>query len=326
MNTIWQPTCCLVILLVCLGLKAEPVGTAFSYQGYLELNNVPASGDFDVLFRLYDAVEDGSQLDSLSIDDLSVVDGLLAAELDFGDLPFSGEAVWLSISIRQVADPELPYQVLDPRQRLNTTPYAIQSSYVENGIWSVAPQGIFYTGGTVAITAANAGQNLMNVQDNSFTTRFRIHGNGGASIGSNTQPSPAGLYVQGDADLAGDLDVGEDLFVSGSPIQAMSSHGFVKAGATVNCAATGASLIRSFNHVNSNNISVSSNGIPGRCDISFPFQVSQLYLQAHAKLVVAPGVAGRTVSCLASNNNVLCQSFNASNGDLIDATIELLLY
>jgi len=50
--------------------------------------------------------------------------------------------------------------------------------------------------------AADAGQDAMRVQING-TTRFRIHDNGGISIGSNTTTTAAGLYVHAETNING---------------------------------------------------------------------------------------------------------------------------
>jgi hypothetical protein len=120
-----------------------PVGTSFTYQGRLINDNIPADGLYDFEFKLYDSPEANAGMQmgrTISIRDLDVIDGYFAVELDFVDGEpnvFNGDARWLEISLRpsELTDPNA-YTVLSPRQRLNSTPYAM---YAKSG--TPGPQG-----------------------------------------------------------------------------------------------------------------------------------------------------------------------------------------
>jgi hypothetical protein len=59
------------------------LGTAITYQGHLNDGGSPANGNYDFEFRLYDAASGGSQVGStVTIDDVIVIDGFFAVELD----------------------------------------------------------------------------------------------------------------------------------------------------------------------------------------------------------------------------------------------------
>ena len=51
--TIISMTVCAVIL-VSAQAVAAPVGTAFTYQGQLKAGGIPADGEYDFLFQLFD--------------------------------------------------------------------------------------------------------------------------------------------------------------------------------------------------------------------------------------------------------------------------------
>jgi len=102
---------------------AAPPSPVFSYQGALSDGGNPADGPYDLRFRLFDSAAGGTELGLVGLDDHSVVDGLLTAELDFGD-PFDGRSLWLEIEVRDGASAGV-YTTLSPRQPLTTAPHAL---------------------------------------------------------------------------------------------------------------------------------------------------------------------------------------------------------
>lgn len=106
---------------------ASPVGTGFTYQGYLEQSGAPATGVYDIRFTLYD---DAGVLVAGPIcrDNVSVTDGLFTVEIDFGS-QFSGAARYIELAVRAggaVGDcASGSYTVLSPREKVTPTPYAL---------------------------------------------------------------------------------------------------------------------------------------------------------------------------------------------------------
>ncbi|MHC4463020.1 MAG: tail fiber domain-containing protein [Planctomycetota bacterium] len=124
----------LAILILALGLmvcsakvsEAEPMGTAWTYQGRLMDDNKPADGDYDFQFRLFDDPCTGVQLGSTNdFNDLYVIDGHFTVELDFGSDVFDGNAVWLETTVARVdgSDP----CTLWPRMEITPVPYTLQT-------------------------------------------------------------------------------------------------------------------------------------------------------------------------------------------------------
>jgi|GEM_PF-4307942 len=127
------------------GAMATPAGTAFTYQGWMVDANHPVEGLHDLLFRLFDAPTAGRQIAGpIEVNDVNVVDGHFAVELDFpgaaatqgqqGQVAsdvFNGEARWLEIGVRRslgVQGPDsVPYTLLGPRQRITVAPYALHA-------------------------------------------------------------------------------------------------------------------------------------------------------------------------------------------------------
>src|ERR1051325_691467 len=79
---------------------ADPLGTAFTYQGRLNAVGVPTNnGSYDFIFTLYTNSAGGNQISLFPASGVPVTNGLFTASLDFGNL-FNGTAYWLGISVR----------------------------------------------------------------------------------------------------------------------------------------------------------------------------------------------------------------------------------
>ncbi|MDQ7029064.1 MAG: tail fiber domain-containing protein [Ardenticatenia bacterium] len=103
------------------------LGTAFTYQGRLTDGGSPASGSYDFQFALYDAASGGAQVGStVTLDDVTVSDGVFTVQLDFGSIAFDGNARWLEIGVRP-GNSTNSYTTLTPRQALTAVPYALYS-------------------------------------------------------------------------------------------------------------------------------------------------------------------------------------------------------
>lgn len=106
-----------------------PVGTAFTYQGYITDTGSPANGPYNLAFKLYDDASAGTQVGStVTKNAVAVADGYFTVELDFGDW-FDGTALWLEIEVQGPGDPG--FTALTPRQSLHPTPYAINADKLD---------------------------------------------------------------------------------------------------------------------------------------------------------------------------------------------------
>lgn len=105
---------------------AQPVataGSAFTYQGRLETNGVPAEGLFEFTFRLFNGATGGTELAPAFKQVLTVEDGLFSTDLDFGAGVLAGPGRYLQIEITTPGGSE----VLEPRQRLAPAPASVQA-------------------------------------------------------------------------------------------------------------------------------------------------------------------------------------------------------
>ena len=151
------PMLAAVALLATIPLQTTaqtPMGTAFKYQGRLTDNGSPASGDYEFMFSLWDALTDGCQVSEIltfdgvtdnpvypgtTLDPIQVTNGLFTARLDFGSFfervcvppdpepvivgSFPGNARWLEIKVKGPGDGG--FTPLAPRQEITPVPYAM---------------------------------------------------------------------------------------------------------------------------------------------------------------------------------------------------------
>jgi hypothetical protein len=106
-------------------LQAQtPATSAFTYQGRLVDSGLPANGNYDFQFRIFNTADvgTGSQLGLVSPSAVPVIDGLFSTALDFGPTPLNGSKRWLQISVRPAGNGV--FTTLSTRQELTAAPYA----------------------------------------------------------------------------------------------------------------------------------------------------------------------------------------------------------
>ncbi len=127
---------CLVGCLVCVSapklLGAPPLMEAITYQGQLKEGGVPATGEYDFQFKLFNAYSFGSQVSvTISRSNVDVANGLFIVGLDWPADVFDGSDLWLQVELRP-GDSTGTYTVLSPRGPLTGVPYAIHSRSAAN--------------------------------------------------------------------------------------------------------------------------------------------------------------------------------------------------
>lgn len=149
-------------------------GTAFTYQGRLDDNGVPANGSYDLRFILYDADPGGSQQGPILTNAATAVaNGLFLVTLDF-ETNFPGADRFLEIAVRTNGGGA--FAILTPRQKLAPAPYAIFAGAAGNlsGPFSGDVSGtqgatmIASVGGVTAVNVAS-GANAANAATNNST-------------------------------------------------------------------------------------------------------------------------------------------------------------
>lgn len=135
-------------LFLCLAASALAQSSTFTYQGRLTDGGTPASGTYDLQFKLYDALTAGNQLPvgspiTSTKSAVLVTNGVFTVQLDFTAAAFPGADRFLEIGVRHPGDPT--FTTLLPRQQLTASPYAIHSLAAAN-------QSVATTGATPSVT------------------------------------------------------------------------------------------------------------------------------------------------------------------------------
>jgi hypothetical protein len=117
--------CALIAAVLSLqSAQADPLGTAFTYQGHLKDGRSPANGNFNMIFKLFDAAAAGNQIGpTLTFDGVSgnpaaviVTNGLFSVPLDFGGSAYGGDKRWLEVLVNG--------SMLSSRQELTPAPFS----------------------------------------------------------------------------------------------------------------------------------------------------------------------------------------------------------
>ncbi len=170
--------------------------TVFTYQGTLTDAGNPASGDFDMQFKLFDTATVGTgvqQGPTITNPSVTAAAGIFTVQLDFGAGPFSGPPRFLEIGVRPAGSPD-HYTLLSPRQPLTSTPYSVRSlnSSVADALSSVCVNcvtsaqvggvsGSVVTGPIpVASVPAGSGAYVQNTTSQQAASNFNISGDGAA--------------------------------------------------------------------------------------------------------------------------------------------------
>ena len=127
-----------IVLIAAMAVWTSGQTTEFTYQGSLKDGGTVANGNYDLEFRLYDAASGGGQIGTtvISKNNVAVTGGVFSVAVDFGPglggPNFPGADRYLDIRVRPVGGGA--FTPLSPRNRINSTPYAVQSLNAANAL------------------------------------------------------------------------------------------------------------------------------------------------------------------------------------------------
>src|SRR2546429_8769953 len=194
-----------LVLLVC-ATECFAQTTVFNYQGRLTEAGGPASGTYEMQFKLFDAPEGGTQqpqatpvtLTFAGAQAIPVANGVFTVQLDFGANAFPGVNRYLEIGVRHPG--ETSFTLLSPRQQLTSTPYAVRALSAAAADTATNSQQL---GGTAAdqfvrtddarlsdarSPASGSGNYVQNTTTQQASSNFNVSGNGtaGGTLSGNT--------------------------------------------------------------------------------------------------------------------------------------------
>src|SRR2546427_6133863 len=114
------PFILLVVVLTMGASTAFAQTSSFTYQGRLTDGGIPANGNYDLQFALFDSLSGGAQVGSpQTINTVAVSNGVFTVSLDFGANSFPGASRFLDISARPSGAGS--FTLLTPRQQITST-------------------------------------------------------------------------------------------------------------------------------------------------------------------------------------------------------------
>ncbi len=156
-------------------VSREPLETYFTYQGRLEVDGVPANGNYTIIVQLWDSPAGGNMLSS-SATEMDISNGLFSMLVNAGD-DMNGERRWVQALVS--ANPsDIP---IGPRQELTPVAYAFYAKeagslsseaaagFIQNGT-GVQPTSNFHISGNgIADGAIGASKYQLGGQDFAYT-------------------------------------------------------------------------------------------------------------------------------------------------------------
>ena len=210
------------------GLISHGQTNSFRYQGSLTDAGNPATGDFQMQFKLFDAASGGTQQGTTLADlPVTVTNGVFSVELNFGSGVFTGANRWLEIAVRR--DSGDSYNTLNPRQQVASSPYAIRTLSAAMADDSQKLGGI---AANQYVTTTTAGSAFVRNDTSLQTANFNITGNGrvGGNFGIGTATPNAGLELRGvgaaTQQRITDAVSGNSLVLQGGPGENMKVTGY----------------------------------------------------------------------------------------------------
>ena len=161
--------------------------TAFTYQGSLVANGLPADGTFDLRFTLWTSRTGGTQASTNVLatpaTGLEVKKSLFTVILDFGTDALNGERRWLQVAARKYVKPGQKtnqFVTVSPRQELAVVPYAVFATTAKNFTGGLAGDVMGRAGATVV--ASVGGQTAANVAAGAAAANVATPANTGGTI------------------------------------------------------------------------------------------------------------------------------------------------
>lgn len=191
--------------------------TAFTHQGQIKRNGALFTGTCDLRFSLWDDAANGAQQGAtLTVNAITVENGVFAVQLDFGN-QFKGDARWLETAVKCADDAD--FTTL-PRQALTAVPYAISllPGAVISGTGDLGLMINTPNGNALAAYGKSNGYATVYSSDGSPNGGYAVYGDSTAGVGvfGNSTQSYGLRGESSSSSAAGVIGVGKCINVGGN--------------------------------------------------------------------------------------------------------------
>ncbi len=222
---------CIMLIILIISNAALAQTTAFTYQGKLTDAGNPANGNYDLQFKLFDALSGGVQQGAtLTRNPVAASAGIFTVTLDFGGSVFNGAARYLEIGVRPASSPN-PYTTLSPRQPITSTPYAIRSASAANA--DNAANAATATNAT-QLGGVAANQYVLTTDPRMTDARNPLPGSPNYIQNTAAQQAGSNFNISGNGSIGGTLGIGGMPSIERLRVQtATNSYGLLHTDGTV---------------------------------------------------------------------------------------------
>jgi hypothetical protein len=188
----------LVLAVLAAGVSSGPhlgfcQGTSFTYQGRLSDGANPASGTYDLRFRLFEDPFGDTQAGSGVVSNaVPIANGLFTVSLNFGGALFTGSNYWLEVDVK--TNGAGSYAELAPLQMLTPAPYSIMANSASNLLGTLPAVQLNGAVSSANLAGTYSNPLTLNNPANSFVGTFSGNGSGLNSLNlSGTYGNPLTL-------------------------------------------------------------------------------------------------------------------------------------
>lgn len=223
------------VLGIAAAVWADPVGTAFTYQGQLKENGLPVTDYGDFRFTLYDCETPPTQVGpTLTFDGIdgnpgpiAMENGLFTVRLDFGTDIFTGEKRCLEIEVRRPSGAG-EYTTLTPPQELTPSPQALYAETAGTTVGGVTGSGTNYRVARFTGTSTIGNSELYQNSHGNIGVCGAPYWGGiapgwGPNLQVNTGDEHASVWIGGDMATEGN-EIGRLSWVGGAGLMMDSSE------------------------------------------------------------------------------------------------------
>lgn len=179
------------LIFVCLiSMTVFAQTTVFTYQGKLTDSGGAAQSNYQMQFKLYGSAGGSDQIGgTITNINVAISQGIFTVQLDFGAPAFPGADRFLQIAVRRSSSES--FVVLNPRQQINSSPYAIRTLSATQADVALDSNKLGGVDANQYVTTTSIGSSFIKNATTPQTGNFNISGNGiiGDSVGIGITPS-----------------------------------------------------------------------------------------------------------------------------------------